>query len=117
MLQNIDMTLAGLIAGVLVFSVISIKVAARLLNVDIPGLIKSLFAVTVSLGLSVAAAYFIGDMVMASFVAIAISSAIFTVVFSVNTIVGFTLAVTNVIVQLGFIVIGATLGFVLSAAI
>ena len=116
MLHDIDMTLVGLIAGVLVFSVLSIKVAAHLLNVDIPGLIKSLFAVTVSLGLSAVSAYYIGDMMMASFVAIAISSAIFTVVFSVNTIVGFTLAVTNVVVQLGFIVIGATLGFVLSAA-
>ncbi|MGF1689353.1 hypothetical protein L4C36_22280 [Photobacterium japonica] len=104
-----------LIAGVLVFSVISIKVAARILDIAIPSVIKSLFAVTVSLGVSAVLAYYIGDFFLASFAAILISGVIFTLVFSVNTIVGFMLAFTNVIVQIGLIVIGATLGFAISA--
>lgn len=101
-----------LILVLLGFTVLSIKVAAHFLDVDSPGVVRCVFATVLATIISVVLSVLIGTGGPSMVVSFFVTALMYTLVFSVNTIVGFVLAAAAMGIQLAFYL--AVLGLGLS---
>ncbi|MGF1686459.1 hypothetical protein L4C36_07155 [Photobacterium japonica] len=94
------------------FTVLSIKLAAKLLDVDSPGAGLCVLATILSAVVSAVLIVFSGAGVIAAVVSFFVTGAVYTFVFGVNAIVGFVLAGVSMAVQMAFIIAAVmVLGF------
>lgn len=85
--------------GILFFTVLTIKLAAKLLGLESPGAGVCVLATILSAVISGILLAFVGDGFLAFVVSLFVTGGVYTLVFGVNTVVGFVLAFVAMVIQ------------------
>ncbi|GAL04760.1 hypothetical protein JCM19237_4126 [Photobacterium aphoticum] len=105
-----EMDVVLLILVLLGFTVLSIKLAAHFLDVDSPGVVRCVFATVLAVIISSVLSVLIGTGGPSMVVSFFVTAVMYTLVFSVNTIVGFVLAAVATGIQVAFFFVALALG-------
>lgn len=93
------MTVIMILFGALIFATVCVKVTAGFFDIDNAGFGTCLFAVILSSVATIILSVFFGEGFFIYFIALLISGFIYSLLFSVNALVGFVVAFVSLIIQ------------------